>query len=309
MAPRYPHGEWRPLGPQTQPRMKSHDIVCLHTAVGSLYGTDAYFKMNGYGGTESHFGVGHDGETFQWQDLDYSADANYRGSNHVISIETADIGPGFPEWNTRDGSQVPAWTEEQIDRLADLVAWLCDTCDIPPVLIPDSKPDRRGIGYHRQGVPGYMVEGGEQWSTARGKVCPGDRRIAQIPQIVAKAREILGSPSPRPNEEEDMGIQVLPFAPSPHIQIMRFPFPVGGNSITAHAWISGTANGPDKGSVRVWAQSDSGGIADWWLNLDYDKKTNVAKRDWHSIPHGTTQLNLHCFFPQGGSITLESKGR
>lgn len=314
MAPRYPHAQWRPLGLQTQPRMRAWDIICLHTMVGSLYGTDVYFKSGGYGGTESHFGVGHDGETFQWQDLDYSADANYRGSNHIISIETADLGPGFPKWNTNDGRAVPAWTDAQIDRLADLVAWSCHTFNIPPILIPDSKPGRRGIGYHRQGVPGYVVPGGELWSTARGKVCPGDRRIAQIPLVIDKARRILGSPSPSPSRpqttEDDMGVQIFEVPPSQHIQPKRIAIPVGSASgIIAQAWITGVCNGPDKATARVWAQSDNDGIADRWLNFDYDLTKNLAQRDWWELPNGTTQLNMHLHFPQGGSITLEWKSK
>lgn len=194
MAPKYPHAQWRPLGPQTQPKMRAHDIICLHTMVGSLWGTDAYFKQSGYGGSESHFGVGHDGETLQWQDLDYSADANTNGNWHIVSIETADTGEGFPKWNTT-GDNVPPWTPKQISRLADLVAWLCRQYNIPCELIPDSKPSRRGIGFHRLGVPGYVVAGGELWSTARGKVCPGQRRINQIPDIVLRARQILRQPA------------------------------------------------------------------------------------------------------------------
>lgn len=189
---RYPGAHWRPLGVQTQARMRRVDIICLHTMVGSLWGTDRYFMSNGYGGTESHFGVGHDGEVIQWQDTEYTADANYRGSWHIVSIETADTGTGFPRWNTQDGSAVPAWTDKQVEELARLVAWNCRVHDVPCELIDNSKLGQRGIGYHRQGVPGFMVAGGEQWSTARGKVCPGDRRVAQIPAIIERAREILG---------------------------------------------------------------------------------------------------------------------
>lgn len=211
MAPRYPRAKWRPLGSQTQAKMRAHDIICLHTMVGTLWGTDSYFKDNGYGGTESHFGVGHDGETLQWQDLDYSADANLNGNHRVISIETADMGEGFSKWNT-NGDNVPAWTPEQVERLADLVAWLCRQYNIPCELIPDSKPGRRGIGFHRQGVPGYVVAGGELWSTARGKVCPGQRRINQVPDVVLRARQILRQPaavalaSETSRGDEEMGI-------------------------------------------------------------------------------------------------------
>jgi N-acetylmuramoyl-L-alanine amidase/Putative peptidoglycan binding domain len=186
----YPHADFRPLGQQTQALMKAHDIVCLHTMVGSLSGTDAFFKADGYGGTESHFGVGGNGTVYQWQDLEHTADANFKGNWHVISIETADIGPEFAKWDTNDGNAVPAWTDAQIEALANLVAWCCHTYQIPLDLVPDAKPGRRGVGYHRQGVPGFMIAGAEQWSTATGKVCPGKRRIDQIPEVLGRAREL-----------------------------------------------------------------------------------------------------------------------
>lgn len=187
MATTYPGARWRPLGEQAQPRMTAHDIVCLHTMAGSLPGTDAMFHDRGYGGTESHFGLGAHGELVQWQDLAYSADANYHGSRRIISIETADMGPPFPRWS---GSDVPAWTDDQLAALAELVAWLADRYDIPLELIEDSRPRQRGIGYHRQGIDPWRVPNGERWSKAAGKVCPGERRIAQIPGVIARARKI-----------------------------------------------------------------------------------------------------------------------
>ncbi len=460
---RYPGAAWRPLGPQNQPRMRGHDIVCLHTMVGSLWGTDAYFRQGGYGGTESHFGVGAGGGVLQWQDCvaadtlvlcddltwrparslapgdgivgidesaprkhrrlrravvtangirtddlyevrtgrgvlrcngkhpwlartqrraagggrgtwkwvrtdelhpgddlyhvvdpwgvdpsweagwlagfldgegclsfsgnsvvlscsqrvsglademarvfkeyadnifvfgrdydgtrkpmvqvqvnrrdqimrllgavrphrllarssgvwegaatmkmvtpvqvesvepcghgeisllgtstgtyiaqgfaahntDFVAEANLNGNWHLISIETADVGLGFPAWNT-NSANVPAWTVAQVESIAKLVAWCCLTYDIPCAVIPDSRPGRRGVGWHRQGIDPYRVSGGETWSNARGKVCPGDRRVAQIPQVVARANEIMqgaGQPPPAPvpdNQEDEM---------------------------------------------------------------------------------------------------------
>jgi len=161
--------------------MSSHDIVCLHTMVGGLAGTEAFFKQDGFGGVESHFGIGARGEIIQWQDLDFTADANLDGNHHVISIETADSGIPFRDW---EGTNVPAWTEAQIESIVELVSWLCGHFDIPTSLIPDTKPGRRGIGYHRQGIEGSfqdgLVSGGERWSTSNGKVCPGDRRVEQL---------------------------------------------------------------------------------------------------------------------------------
>lgn len=208
MTTLYPGAEYRPLGTQTQPKMTSHDIICLHTMVGSLEGTDVYFRSGGYGGTESHFGVGHDGTVYQWQDLAFTADANLDGNGRVISIETADSGPGFPKWS---GSDVPAWLPAQVDAIADLVAWLASNFDIPCAPIPDSRPGRRGVGYHRLGIDPWRVADGEHWSTSRGKVCPGDRRIAQLPAVIAAAASII-NPATRPDPalREDVDVLLVP---------------------------------------------------------------------------------------------------
>lgn len=200
--PRMPGALWRPL-PHNGSRMSRWDILCWHTMVGSLMGTDSYFRGMAPGGTSSHFGTGPDGDIIQWVDTAYLAWANKDGSPRIISVETADVGPGFPKWNLNDGGAVPAWTPQQVEAHAQIAAWVAETHDIPPVLIPDSKPGRRGNGYHRQGVPGYKVAGGETWSSAYGKVCPGARRIAQIPQVLARAKQIAGGAT-NPVPEDDM---------------------------------------------------------------------------------------------------------
>jgi len=194
---RYPGATWKPLAADwaAQPRMRAFDIICIHTMVGGLEGTDTQFRVTngpGFVGTESHFGTSWDGRVIQWQDTAYQAEANYNGNGHIISIENADWGAPFPQWS---GSDVPAFTAQQIEAIAQIVAWACRTHSIPCVLIPDSKPGRRGIAPHRWGVPGYMVAGGEQWSTSQGKACPGDRRIGQLPQIISRAQQLLsGAP-------------------------------------------------------------------------------------------------------------------
>jgi hypothetical protein len=188
---RCPHAQWDPLGPQTQPRMGAHDIVCVHTMAATFDGVNTGFHQSGFGGLESHFGVRGDGFAKQWQDLDFTADSNLDGNWHVISIETADRGESFPTWS---GSNVPTWTPEQIDKLVDIVAWCCRRFDIPPVLIPNTRPGNRGLAFHRQGIDGNFpaepsifagrMSGGEKWSAALGKVCPGDRRIRQFVEVV-----------------------------------------------------------------------------------------------------------------------------
>lgn len=186
---RYPGAVWKPLGKQTQPRLLKPRIILLHTmGGGTLESTDREFRIGGYTGLESHFGIGADGETWEWQDTDYTADADVTANAYAWSIETEDAGHAFPAWT---GSNVPAWTAAQCDSIIRLVAWLCRLGDIPAVHVPDSKPGRHGIAGHRQGInsspagqKGYRQPGGDLWSDVLGKVCPGDRRYAQIDSVI-----------------------------------------------------------------------------------------------------------------------------
>jgi hypothetical protein len=206
MATVYPLAEFDPLGPQTAKRMSRHDIICLHTMDGSFKGTDQGFHANGYAGKESHFGLAGDGRLKQWQDLDFRADANLKGNHRCISIETADRGEDFPKWT---GGDVPAWTDAQVDVIVRLLGWLCKTFDIPKELVSDSRHDRRGIAYHRLGVPHstgkfdapggpWHMAGCEMWSTGP-KSCPGDRRIAQLKEIVIPRLQAAGE-----EDDDDM---------------------------------------------------------------------------------------------------------
>lgn len=170
--------------------MKSYQGVCLHTMVGSLAGTDAMFQKDGTTGTESHFGVGENGEIYQWVDTAYTADANYLGSGHVISIETADYGGSFGRWNT-NGDNVPYWNAKQIVAIVKILQWVHETHGIP--LVATKSVTEKGVGYHAQGVPNNGLPASlrgtkYQWSKYPGKVCPGKKRISQIPEIVRLAK-------------------------------------------------------------------------------------------------------------------------
>lgn len=211
--------------------MRQHDFVCLHTMVGYLKTTDQMFKDGGWSGTESHFGVGGkwgpdpkddlEGVVYQWGDTAYKADANLDGNDEVISIETADNAPRLVE-------DIAGWTPKQLDAIVPLVAWLCSKeahkdcpsswdchkVGIPARLVPDTKPGRRGIAYHRQGCKhstgfkpsgsGWLVAGGVRWSGSVGKGCPGPDRIAQLKSIVIpRVQKILNPPPPKPKPPAD----------------------------------------------------------------------------------------------------------
>jgi len=179
--------------------MARHDLLVFHTMAGYLHGADTMFRQGGYTGLESHFGTGWDGTLYQWQDTDWTADANMNGNPRIISVENEDSGSHFAPW--KNSSDVPDFTDQQLAVLIDLTVWACVTHDIPCVEAKDSKPTTRGIGWHRLGIDPWRVPGGELWSTSKGKVCPGDRRIAQIKTIIIpEAAKKLSAPKPVPTE-------------------------------------------------------------------------------------------------------------
>jgi len=167
--------------------MTRYDVLCFHTIVGFAPAHAA------------HFSVRADGTILQSRDTAFRSGANLNGNHRVIAIEVEDHGVAFGQWDTKDGHAVPAFTAEEIEALAQIIVWAHRMHDIPIQPCPDSKPTSRGVAYHRQGIDGNFeayefggrVDGGENWSTSFGKVCPGDRRIAQIPQIIALARQII----------------------------------------------------------------------------------------------------------------------
>lgn len=180
------------VGPHHDNGLIDHyDIVCVHTIVGKAPAHAAHFSTNA------------DGKIFQSRDTKFASAANAQGNPRIIAIENEDRGPDFGNWNINDGRAVPAFTKKQIEAIAQICAWAHKKHGIPLVACPNSKPGSRGIAYHRQGIgpnnflakgfdfPG-LVAGGEVWSGDPHKVCPGDRRISQLPTIIARAREIAG---------------------------------------------------------------------------------------------------------------------
>jgi hypothetical protein len=172
--------------------MSRYDIVCVHTIVGTAPAHAAHFSTTA-GGT-----------IYQSRDTAYRSAANADGNYRIIAVENADRGTGFPNWNINDGHAVPAFTDEQVTAIAKILAWAHKTHGVPLQLCPNSKPGSRGLAYHRQGIDGNFggyryggrVSGGELWTAAYGKVCPGDRRIAQLPEILARAKRINNGEDP-----------------------------------------------------------------------------------------------------------------
>lgn len=183
--------------------MSRYDLVILHTTVGSFEGTDRYFRGL-TNGVNSHFLTGGYGEIRQLVDTAVRSGANGAGNHRSVTVENADMGPGFAAWNTRNGADVPAFTDAQIEANAQICAWAHLEHGVPLVAADTSRPNARGIGYHRLGCNPWRVSDGELWSSSTGKVCPGNRRIAQIPQIIERARQIVAGVDVTPTEEDQL---------------------------------------------------------------------------------------------------------
>jgi hypothetical protein len=215
----------------TSSLISRYDVVCIHTIVG-------YAPAHA-----AHFSTKANGHITQSRDTKYRSAANLNGNHRVIAIENEDHGSAFGAWNTNDGHAVPGFTDEQIEAIARICVWAHQTHNIPLVLCPDSRSTSRGIAYHRQGIDsannfsgyayGGRVSGGEQWSSASGKVCPGDRRITQlINRIIPRARQLAGLESntrPRKTAMEDdtMYIRNQPAGQPERFALLSGPIFVG----------------------------------------------------------------------------------
>jgi len=148
-------------------------------------------------GTHAHFYVRKDGTICQQIDTTFRAGTCFEGNSRVIGVET--------QGGVTDANNEP-WTAAQVEALARLTAWVNQTHGVPLQLMADSRPQSKGVGYHRLGIDGNFgsyrfggrVSGGELWSKARGKICPGDAKIAQIGQVIARAAELAGKPVTAP---------------------------------------------------------------------------------------------------------------
>jgi len=181
--------------------------VNLHTqaGTGSLYN----FFNQAYRAS-SHFWVSKTGVVEQYVDTGYAAEADLEGNGSTISIETE--GTGEP------------WTPAQLNAIIHLVAWCVNTHKIPKRLATSSKPDAtsHGISWHRLGIDGNFPAlpspyagrlqrgGGMLYSLSRGKLCPTNNRIDQIPAVLEGVQNLDPTtpvpipPTPTPSLEYDM---------------------------------------------------------------------------------------------------------
>ena len=171
----------------------AHNRMNLHVAVSLASTLFGYFNRPYR--PSSHMYVLKNGRAIQYVDSSRAAEADLEGNDATFSVETQ--GGLF-------NAQSEPWTAAQVETLADLYAWHHKTHGTPMRLATDSKlgASSKGLSWHRLGIDGNFPStgilrgrlqrgGGMRYSNSRGKVCPGDAKIRQIPGILARAKEIV----------------------------------------------------------------------------------------------------------------------
>lgn len=183
-----------------------HVAVSLRTSYPPNSGNTWHFYIAQTAPDGSTDGSGGPAYCEQYVDTDFRAYASADANDDALSAETAG-GLG----TSKELNKEP-WTRAQELRIADIMRWDSRQPGGAPLeLLPDSKPGRRGWGPHRLGIkhsagprPGWWQPGGEVWSSALGKECPGDAKVAQIPGIIELARNGPEEDMPLTNEDVDL---------------------------------------------------------------------------------------------------------
>jgi len=189
-------------------RMAYYNRMNLHIAVSRAKSLFSFFNRSGR--PSSHFYIRKSGVVEQYVDTAFQAEADLEGNDATISVETEG---GVFKPNSRK------WTAAQMEALAALYAWAHKTHGLPLRLATNSKigASSKGLSWHRLGIDGNFPStgmlagrlqrgGGMHYSTSRGKVCPGDAKILQIPAVLSRAAEIAGGAA----------VVTSPVKPAPH---------------------------------------------------------------------------------------------
>ncbi|HLS02512.1 MAG TPA: N-acetylmuramoyl-L-alanine amidase [Beutenbergiaceae bacterium] len=176
----------RPIRRNYTARVTEKDCIILHvTGAPNATSQHGWFNTRG-AGASSHFHVDLAGNIEQYIDTAYMSWANREGNPRSVTIET-------------QGGANGAWTTAQVRAIRTLIQWIRQHHKgIPLRQMTSSFRSQKGIGWHRLGCNGNFPRtgilrgrnqrgGGELWSGAYGKVCPGSDRIRQIPAIIRQA--------------------------------------------------------------------------------------------------------------------------
>ncbi|MFI0736403.1 N-acetylmuramoyl-L-alanine amidase [Streptomyces sp. NPDC021225] len=166
-----PGAKWRPI-PVNYTKGGQADVrgVVVHIMDGSYAGTDSWFR-DLKAKASAHFGTSRAGDLCQWVDTADRAWAQADGNRTWLSVEN-------------EGRGGDALSDDQLGRCAEVLAWAHKTYSVP--LQVANGPSGRGLGYHAMG--------GSAWGGHTS--CPGSRVVAQLAEIVARAKKLAGGTGP-----------------------------------------------------------------------------------------------------------------
>lgn len=190
----YPGAKKRLISKWNKFSITRHRRMNLHVAVTNA---DSLFSMfSNSNAACSHFYVAKDGTVEQYIDTKYRSASDMNGNDSTISVETAGGLGNSAKLNAEK------WTPEQVEALAKLWEWAQETHGIKNQVAKNTQTNDNssGLSWHRLGVIGNfrgrggVLEtsyhtGGILYSKAKGKECPGDAKILQIPGIWEKAND------------------------------------------------------------------------------------------------------------------------
>ncbi|MGO2778204.1 peptidoglycan recognition protein family protein [Glutamicibacter arilaitensis] len=197
----YPGAKKKLIGKWNKVKITRYRRVNLHVAVSNSSSLHGMFSRSN--SACSHFYVNDAGIVEQYIDTKYRSASDMNGNDSTISVETEG---GV---NNVNGEK---WTSAQVKALTELWIWLRDTHGIADRVATGthSNAASEGLSWHRLGVQGNFggrkgilstsyKPGGIMYSSARGKECPGDAKILQIPGIHAAGRgKVVPVASPKP---------------------------------------------------------------------------------------------------------------
>lgn len=163
---RFSRALWRPI-PRNYTRGGQASVrgVVVHIMAGTLAGTDSWFR-NPDARASSHFGTGKAGALYQWVDTADRAWAQANGNSAWLSVEN-------------EGKAGDELTAAQLEANAEVLAWAHTTYGVP-LRVAKSTADR-GLAWH--------ALGGASWGGHTS--CPGPKIVAQLPEIVSRAKRIV----------------------------------------------------------------------------------------------------------------------
>ena len=182
---RMPGAVWRPIARNYTRNVTNKNCVILHTTASAAATSMHGWFSNPSAQSSSHFHVDFNGRIEQYIDTAYMSWANAAANSRSVTVET-------------QGSGSESWTVAQIQAIVKIIQWARKAHPaIPLRQMNSSAASEKGIGWHRLGVNGNFGSGilrgrnqrggGQVWSSAYGKVCPGTKRIQQIPSIIKQA--------------------------------------------------------------------------------------------------------------------------